>query len=78
LWQRYLDKDPVENSYLIVKIAEAAGKDIKIQRDLNSLAEQLRLGNKSPGIGIKALFKGVKEAHARAELGYISEKKRKD
>jgi hypothetical protein len=50
----------------LVKIAEASGKDKKIQRDLNSLAEQLRLGNKSPGIGTKTLFKGVKEARARS------------
>jgi hypothetical protein len=44
----------------LVKIAEAAGKDKKIQQDLNSLAEQLRLGNKSPGTGTKTLFKSVK------------------
>jgi hypothetical protein len=46
----------------LVKIAEAAGKNQKVQRDLNSFAEQLRLGNKSPGTGTKTLFKGVKEA----------------
>ena len=46
----------------LVKIAEAAGKDNKVQRDLNSLIEQLRLGNKSPGTGTKTLFKDVKEA----------------
>ena len=50
----------------LVKIAEAAGKDKKIQRDLNRLVEQLRLGNKSPGIGTNTLFKGVKEARARS------------
>jgi hypothetical protein len=50
----------------LVKIAEAAGKDKRIQRDLNSLAEQLHLGNKFPGTGIKTLFKGVKEARARS------------
>jgi hypothetical protein len=38
----------------------------KIQRDLNGLIEQLRLGNESPGIGTKTLFKGVKEARARS------------
>jgi hypothetical protein len=46
----------------LVKIAEVAGKNKKIQRDLNSLAEQLRLGNKSPGTGTKTLFKGVKRS----------------
>jgi hypothetical protein len=50
----------------LVKIAEKAGKNEKIQQDLNSLAEQLRLGNKSPGTGTKTLFKGVKEARARS------------
>jgi hypothetical protein len=59
----------------LVKIAEAAGKDQKIQQDLNSLAEQLRLGNKSPGTGTKPLFKGVKEARARSEAQlYFREK----
>ncbi len=50
----------------LVKIAEAAGKDKKIQRDLNNLVEQLRLGNKSPGTGTKTLFKGVKEARTKS------------
>lgn len=50
----------------LVKFAEDAGKDSKIQRDLNGLIEQLRLGNESPGTGTKTLFKGVKEARARS------------
>ena len=59
--------------------AEDAGKDKKIQRDLNGLTEQLRLGNKSPGIGTKTLFKGVKEARARSGARvYFRKKKRKD
>ena len=52
-----------EDSYL-VGFAENAGKAQKIQRDLNGLIEQLRLGNESPGIGTSTLFKGVKEARA--------------
>jgi hypothetical protein len=31
----------------------------KIQRDLNKLIEQMRLGNKSPGTGIKTFFKDI-------------------
>jgi putative component of toxin-antitoxin plasmid stabilization module len=50
----------------LVGFAEDAGKDKKIQRDLNGLIEQLRLGNESPGTGTKPLFKGVKEARARS------------
>ena len=50
----------------LVGFAEDAGKDKKIQRDLNGLIEQLRLGNESPGIRTKTLFKGVKEARARS------------
>jgi len=50
----------------LIGFAEDAGKDKKIQRDLNGLTEQLRLGNKSPGIGTKTLFKDVKEARARS------------
>ena len=52
-----------ENSGL-VKFAQDAGKDRRIQRDLNGLIEQLRLGNEFPGIGTKTLFKDVKEARA--------------
>ena len=48
------------------KFAENAGENQKIQRDLNGLIEQLRLGNESPGIGTKPLFKNVKEARARS------------
>lgn len=50
----------------LVKFAENAGTDQKIQRDLNSLIEKLRLGNTSPGTGTKTLFKDVKEARARS------------
>ena len=50
----------------LVGFAEDAGKDKKIQRDLNGLIEQLGLGNESPGTGTKTLFKGVKEARARS------------
>ena len=49
----------------LVKFTEDAGKDRKIQRDLNGFIEQLRSGNESPGIGTKILFKVVKEARAR-------------
>lgn len=44
----------------LVKFAEDAGKDRRIQRDLNGLIEQLRLGNESPDTGTKTLFKDVK------------------
>ena len=32
------------------------------QKDINNMIEQLRLGNRNPGIGTKTLFKNVKEA----------------
>ena len=54
----------IKENPALVKFAEDAGKDSKIQRDLNGLIEQLRLGNEFPGIGTKTLFKDVKEARA--------------
>jgi hypothetical protein len=50
----------------LVGFAKDAGKDQRIQLDLNGLIEQLRLGNESPGTGTKTLFKDVKEARARS------------
>jgi hypothetical protein len=64
-----------EDSHL-VKIVEAAGKDKNLQKDLNSLAEQLRLGNKSPGTATKTLFKDVKEARAERSSIIFPRKKR--
>lgn len=58
-------KSKIKENPALVKFAEDAGKDPKIQRDLNALIEQLRLGNEFPGIGTKTLFKDVKEARAR-------------
>ena len=54
-----------ENSAL-VREAERMGKDQAAQKDVNNLIEQLSLGNESPGIGTKTLFKDVKEARARS------------
>lgn len=69
----------IKEDSLLIGFAEDAGKDKIIQRDLNSLTEQLRLGNESPGIGTKTLFKGVKEARARSGARvYFQKKKRKD
>ena len=56
----------IKENPALVKFAEDAGKDRKIQRDLNGLIEQLRLGNESPDIGTTTLFKGVKESRARS------------
>jgi hypothetical protein len=59
-------KSRIKENPALVKFAEDAGKDPKVQRDLNNLIEQLRLGNESPGIGTKTLFKGVKEARTKS------------
>jgi hypothetical protein len=50
----------------LVRIAESATNNIKLHLDLNNLAEQLRLGNKSLGTETKTLFKGVKEARTKS------------
>lgn len=49
----------------LVNYAEIAGKNQKVQRDINNIIEQLRLGNRNPGIGTKTLFKNVKESRSR-------------
>lgn len=56
----------IKKDSALIRFAEDAGKDRKIQRDLNGLIEQLRLENELLGIGIKTLFKDVKEACARS------------
>ena len=43
-------KFKIKEDSRLVKFAEDAGNDQKIQRDLNGLIEQLRLENESPGI----------------------------
>jgi hypothetical protein len=59
-------KSRIKEDPALVRFAEEAGKDQKIQRDLNSLIEKLRLKNKFPGTGTKTLFKDVKEARTRS------------
>lgn len=49
--------------------AEITGKNQKVQQDINNMIEQLRLGNRSPGIGTKTLFKNVKEARSGGGAG---------
>lgn len=55
----------IKQSPSLVKFAKDAGKDKKVQRNLNNLVEQLRLGNTSPGTWTKTLFKNIKEAPTR-------------
>lgn len=49
----------------LAKAAEKAGKDPRVQRDLDHLVEELAKGNKNPGLGNKHLFDGVQEARGR-------------
>ena len=56
----------IKDNPSLVNYAEIAGKNKKIQKDINNMIEQLRLGNRNPGIGTKTLFKNVKEARSRS------------
>jgi len=56
----------IKDDTSLVKYPEIAGKNQKVQQDINNMIEQLRLGNRSPGIGTKTLFKNVKEARSRS------------
>ena len=54
-------KSKIKENPALVGFAEGASKDPRIQRDLNGLIEQLRVGNESPGTGIKPLFIDIKK-----------------
>lgn len=45
----------------LVKFAESAGSNQKIQKEINEMVEKLRLGNEQCGKGSKTLFRNVKE-----------------
>lgn len=46
---------------MLVKFAESAGSNQKIQKEINEMIEKLRLGNDQCGKGSKTLFRDVKE-----------------
>jgi hypothetical protein len=45
----------------LIKLAESAGKNEDIQKEINLMIEKLRLGNEQCGRGRKTLFRDVKE-----------------
>jgi hypothetical protein len=45
----------------LIKLAESAGSNKKIQKEINEMIEKLRLGNEQCGRGSKTLFRNVKE-----------------
>jgi hypothetical protein len=49
----------------LVRIEKTSGKDQTVLRDWENLIKQLKMGNKSPGIGNTSLFKGIKEARTK-------------
>lgn len=50
----------------LVKFAKKAGNDKQIQRDINHIIQQLKMGNENSNIGTESLFKDVKEAHGKS------------
>lgn len=52
----------------LVKAAQQAGKNQKVQADLDSLFQQLSRGNMNPGLGSKALS-GTDVTYARGRNG---------
>jgi hypothetical protein len=52
----------------LVKAAQQAGKNQKVQADLDSLFQQLSRGNMNPGLGSKALA-GTDVTYARGRNG---------
>lgn len=59
----------IKENPALVREAERMGKDLKAQKDVNNLIEQLSLGNDNPGIGNRRVkgLKNVSEAHGRNE-----------
>ncbi len=49
----------------LAKEAKKAGKDQKVQRDIDDLTAKLGEGNLNPGIGTKPIGKGISEARSR-------------
>lgn len=45
----------------LIKYAEKAGKNQRLQKELNDMSEKLRLGNEQCGKGRRTLFRNVKE-----------------
>ena len=58
-------KSRIKENPRLAKEAEKAGKDIKIQKDLDALTAKLGEGNLNPGIGTKPIGKGISEARSR-------------
>ena len=59
----------IKENPALVREAERMGKDLKAQKDVNNLIEQLSLGNDNPGIGNRRVkgLKNVSEARGRNE-----------
>ena len=49
----------------LIKLAESAGKDKNIQKEINLMIEKLRLGNEQCGICRKTIFRDVKELRGK-------------
>jgi len=58
-------KNRINENPKLVKEAQKAGKDQKVQKDLDDLTEKLSEGNLNPGIGTKPIGKGISEARSR-------------
>ncbi|MET9592017.1 hypothetical protein ABZY45_13790 [Streptomyces sp. NPDC006516] len=58
----------ISEDSVLVKAAQQAGKNQKVQADLDSLFQQLSRGNMNPGLGSKALA-GTDVTYARGRNG---------
>jgi RHS repeat-associated protein len=58
-------KSRIKENPRLARAAEKAGKDQKVQRDLDDLTSKLGQGNLNPGIGTKPIGSGISEARSR-------------
>ncbi|MBB6520016.1 putative Ig domain-containing protein [Pseudoteredinibacter isoporae] len=58
-------KSRIKENPRLVKEAQKAGKDQKVQKDLDDLSAKLGEGNLNPGIGTKPIGKGISEARSK-------------
>lgn len=65
IWVHNNCNSRIKESPLLVREAQKAGRNSKVQKDIDRLTAKLKQGNENPGIGTKAIGNGILEARGR-------------
>lgn len=57
----------------LIKAAEKACKNQKVQDDINAMEEQIRQGNMNPGVGSKQVGEGITEFRGKTVVVFSHE-----